>query len=193
MIIHLNGWTGAGKKTIGAALAQQIGARFIHNHLLHDVAIVCAGLQTEARWTLYEKVRQAAYDSLASQPQSDMFVMTNALCRDAPREQQAWAHGVELAIARHVPLVPIVLQVDLQENLRRLQSAERVGKKLTDPAELESYLATDTLQFPDVPGSLLLNVTHLSAESAAEKIAAHIHAIRTLLRPATKRHLQMRL
>jgi adenylylsulfate kinase-like enzyme len=61
MIIHLNGWPGAGKKTIGAVLAEMRAARFIHNHVLHDVAIVCAGLNSPARWTLYEQVRAAAY------------------------------------------------------------------------------------------------------------------------------------
>ncbi|WP_284388078.1 hypothetical protein [Devosia yakushimensis] len=39
MIIHLNGWPGVGKLTIGRLLAADLGARFIHNHLLHDVAI----------------------------------------------------------------------------------------------------------------------------------------------------------
>jgi len=128
MIIHLNGWPGVGKKTIGELLAHRIGARLIHNHLLHDVAIVCAGLHTEARWTLYEKVRREAYEVLAAQPRSDVFVMTNALCRNNVREQQAWKQVVELAVARQVPLVPVVLQAELAENLQRLQSMERTGK-----------------------------------------------------------------
>ncbi len=192
MIIHLNGWPGVGKKTIGEVLAHRIGARFIHNHLLHDVAIICAGLQTEARWTLYEKVRRDAYEVLAAQPGSDVFVMTNALCRNNIREQQAWKHVVEMAITRQVPLVPIVLQAALTENLRRLQSRERTGKKLTDPHSLESYLSMDTLQYPDVPETLLLDVTQLSAEAAAEQIAAHIDLIRTRLSPATNQHLQLR-
>lgn len=192
MIIHLNGWPGVGKKTIGEILAQRIGARFIHNHLLHDVAIICAGLQTEARWTLYEKVRRDAYEVLAAQPESDVFVMTNALCRNNIREQQAWKHVVELAIARQVPLVPIVLQVELTENLRRLQSRERAGKKLTDPHSLESYLSMDVIQQPHVPETLLIDVTQLSAEAAAEQIAAHVDLIRTRLSPAANQHLQMR-
>jgi gluconate kinase len=191
MIIHLNGWPGVGKKTIGEALAHRIGARFIHNHLLHDVAIACAGLQTEARWTLYGKVRQAAYELLAARPRSEVFVMTNALCRNSAREQRAWEHVVELAMVRQVPLVPIVLQAELAENLRRVQSAERVGKKLTDPHTLEGYLAMDTIQCPDVPEFLLLDVTRLSAEAAAEQIIAHIEAIRSDLSPATGQHLRM--
>ena len=43
MIIHLNGWPGAGKKTIGEALS----ARFIPNHLLRDVALVCADIGSQ--------------------------------------------------------------------------------------------------------------------------------------------------
>jgi len=192
MIIHLNGWPGVGKKTIGEVLARRLGARFIHNHLLHDVAIICAGLQTEARWTLYEKVRRDAYAALTSQPRSDLFVMTNALCRNNIREQQAWKHVVELAVARQVPLVPIVLQAELPENLRRLQGADRIGKKLTDPYALESYLAMDTLQYPDVPEALLLDVTWLSVEAATEQIAAHVSTLGARLNPATEQHLQIR-
>ena len=192
MMIHLNGWPGAGKKTIGEALAHRIGARFIPNHLLHDVAIVCAGLQTEARWTFYEAVRREAYEALAAQPHSDVFVMTNALCRNSVREQQAWGHVVELARVRQVPLIPIVLQVERAENLRRLQSAERVGKKLTDPCELEVYFAGDAIQHPDVPEALLLDVTRLSAEAAAERIGGHVASLKTPLGIATHQHLRMR-
>src|SRR5262249_61511718 len=42
VIVHLNGWPGVGKQTIGRILAQRINARFIHNHLLHAVGILCA-------------------------------------------------------------------------------------------------------------------------------------------------------
>lgn len=192
MIIHLNGWPGVGKKTIGEALARKIGARFIHNHLLHDIAIVCAGLQTEARWTLYETVRREAYAVLATQPRSDVFVMTNALCRNSVREQQAWQHVVELALVRQVPLIPIVLQVEREENLRRLQSAERVGKKLTDARELEGYFAEDTIQHPDVPEALLLDVTRLPAEDAAERVVSHVSAVKIGISVATQQHLRMR-
>ena len=92
MIIHINGWPGVGKKTVGEVLAKMLGARFIHNHVLHDVAIACSGLHGHERWDLYEIVRAAAYAALARRPPSEIFVMTNALCKNSPREQAAWVH-----------------------------------------------------------------------------------------------------
>lgn len=191
MIVHLNGWPGVGKMTIGAQLANKIGARFIHNHLLHDVAIVCAGFDSPDRWQLYETVRSAAYTALARRPASESFVMTNALCKNAPRELEAWRHVVELALTRQAALVPVVLDLSIEENCRRIQSTERVGKKMTDPAILLEFIAADEIQKPDVPELLILDVSMLSAGQAAGRICDHLNRVRESLRPATEQHLQL--
>lgn len=60
LILHLNGWPGVGKKTVGALVAGRLGARFVHNHLLHDVSIVCAGIGDPERWPLYGNGRGLA-------------------------------------------------------------------------------------------------------------------------------------
>ncbi len=108
MIVHLNGWPGVGKLTVARLLAPRLQARLIDNHLLHDVAIRCTGIDDPARWPLYEAVRAAAYQALADRPRSETFVMTNALCLGAAREREAWRHVVALAETRAVPLVPVV-------------------------------------------------------------------------------------
>ena len=131
MIIHINGWPGVGKKTVAQLVSHQLAARFIHNHLLHDVAIACVGFQNPLRWQLYEKVRAAAYEALAALPQTEIFVMTNALCVDSERERFAWEKVVELAMLRGVPLVPVVLETTLEENIRRLTDAKRDEGKLS--------------------------------------------------------------
>jgi broad-specificity NMP kinase len=59
VIVHLNGWPGVGKLTVARLLAPRLQARLIDNHLLHDVAIRCAGIDDRARWPLYETVRAA--------------------------------------------------------------------------------------------------------------------------------------
>lgn len=191
MIVHLNGWPGAGKKTIGGVLAGKIGARFVDNHLLHDVAIVCAGLDGPERWPLYEAVRSAAYAALTRRPAGEVFVLTNALCKHTPHEVDAWRHVVELAIARNVPLVPVVLDLSVEENCRRLQSAGRDNRKMTDPALLRDFIAADEVQRPDVPELLVLDVSALSAEQAAERIRAHLDRVRDALPPATREHLKL--
>jgi broad-specificity NMP kinase len=192
MIIHLNGWPGVGKRTIGSILANHLGARFIHNHLLHDVGIVCTGFDDPERWVLYDLVRQTAFASLRKRPLTEVFVMTNALCKNAPRELEAWSHVVELAMSRNVPLVPVVLEATAEELFRRLQNAERVGKKLSDPAELRSYFAVDTLQYPAVSELLVLDVTRLTPEESALRIEQHLTVIRGSLEPARPTHLQLR-
>src|SRR5690348_17148573 len=124
MIIHLNGWPGVGKQSIGRVVASQLNARFIHNHVLHDVAIACTGVRDPARWPLYEQVRSAAYEALRQRPADEVFVMTNALCTNSEREMQAWRHVVDLAMHRQVPLIPVVLEIEQHENERRLQSSD---------------------------------------------------------------------
>jgi gluconate kinase len=191
MIIHLNGWPGVGKKTIGTALSNRLAARFIHNHVLHDVAIVCAGLQGAHRWELYEEVRYAAYKILARHPRSEVFVMTNALCNGAPREEQAWKHVVDLAMARKVPLVPVVLEASASELRRRVQSPERVGQKLSDAAVLTEMMAGNSLQRPDVAELIALDVSDLTAQEAADSIIGRLDSLRGNLQPASYKHLQL--
>ena len=177
MIVHLNGWPGVGKNPIGGLLAARLGARFIHNHLLHDIAIACCGIDDPGRWDLYERVRQEAYAALVRRPLSETFVMTNALCDGSERERRAWRHVADLASVRRVPLVPVVLEAELAENQRRVVSPERVGRKMADPERLAVYLLSDTIQKPAVPELLVLDVTHHSPDQAAALIEDHVRRV----------------
>lgn len=192
MIIHLNGWPGVGKQTVGSLLARKLEARFIHNHLLHDIAIICAGSNVESRWTLYESIRSAAYSAFAKQSLPENYAMTNALCKNAPREQMAWRHVVELAMARKTALIPVVLEAAEHELFQRLQSPDRTGRKPSNPAELRGYMKLDAIQKPDVPELLVLDVTEVRPEEAALKIVDFVATVKPSLRPASQRHLQMK-
>lgn len=191
MIVHLNGWPGIGKFTVGRTLAERLGARLVHNHLLHDVAIVCAGLDDPARWPFYEEIRQAAYTALAHRPRTETFVMTNALCVGSEREREAWDHVVDLAIARSVPLVPVVLEASFDENARRIQSDDRRGRKLVEPDILSDFMKADRIQKPEVSELLTLDVTRLSADQAADKICDHLSALASGLERASAKHRRL--
>jgi hypothetical protein len=99
---------------------------------------------------------------------------------------------VDLEIARKVPLIPVVLEVSLEEHIKRLQSDERIGKKLTDPAELKSYFAVDSLQYPAVAELLVLDTTSLEPDEAVVRIEEHISVARPSLKPANRNLLQLR-
>ena len=192
MIIHLNGWPGVGKKTIGTILASRLGARFIDNHCLHDPALACAGFDDPARWPLYETVRDAAYAVLRDRPAGEIFVMTNALSTKSDRELQSWRLVAELAMARVVPLVPIILTAERDELLRRVASPDRNPRKLTDPATLSGYLEKLHIQHPLVPETLVLDVTDLDPGAAANAIQNHLKSVSSKLPIATIAHLALR-
>ena len=178
MIVHINGWPGTGKHTVGRIVARLLPARFVHNHVLHDVAIACAGYGHPDRWPLYDEVREAAYRTLLKRPARETFVMTNALCTNSLRERAAWNHVVDLAAARGSALVPVVLEVSLAENERRVASFDRQNRKLTDPAELRRMRVTDTIQRPLVPELLTLDTTEMTAEDAASAVLRHMAMLR---------------
>jgi hypothetical protein len=151
-----------------------------------------AGFDSPERWPLYERIRAAVYDSLLGRPPSEVFVLTNALCSANLREVEAWRHVVDLAIARQVPLIPVILEIEPAENVRRLQSADRIGRKLTDPAVLRSYFDQERLLCPDVPETCTFDVTRLSPEEAAALIKAHVESSALLFHSATKDYLRLR-
>ena len=72
MLIYINSWPSAGKKTIGALLAARLKARFDHNHHFLDFVEACCGRSDPQRQHLYGRVREAAYESLAHLPAGEM-------------------------------------------------------------------------------------------------------------------------
>lgn len=189
MIVHLNGWPGVGKYTVGHALAEELQARFIQNHHLHDVVFACTGFGDPDRWPLYEKVRSAAYEVLTNRPEGEDFVMTNALCIGAPKEVEAWGHVVELAIARSVPLIPIVLRADADTIAERVVSTNRSAMKLKDADKVREMISAHSLQVPVVSETLELDISRSAVGSSVEKILQHLQKVRKLCQPATEQHL----
>lgn len=188
MIVHINGWPGVGKYTIGKELSKKLGARFIHNHLLHDVSFACAGRDDDDRWPLYEKVRIAAYEVLERRPASETFVMTNAICYGVEREVEAWSKVVDLAISRSALLIPVILRADAETIARRVSSDNRSDMKLKDPVYLREMISKHTLQVPDVPEVVEVEVSDSTAEEAADKILLLVKEAEKAAKPASSRH-----
>jgi gluconate kinase len=173
MIVHLNGWPGVGKLTVGRKLAPMLNARLLDNHTLHNVALAICDLNSPERWSVYYAVRDVAYRRVREMPASETIVMTNALTREAPREAEAWKAIRQLAAARNAPLVAVTLDCPLEENCRRVRSRERLGnRKLVEPASLVEWRSSGAFTLIDdgADHSLTIQNGQLSAVEAADQI-----------------------
>lgn len=175
MIIHLNGWPGAGKLTVGRILVRNLGGCLVDNHTLHNVAASLCDRGTSEYWKIYYQVRETAYAQMRAMPPSQVFVMTNALTRESEREVEAWEAIKQLAADRADTLVAITLDCSLEENVRRVQGEERVNNhKMTDPNPLASWRTEFNLITDVAAHWRVIDNTDLTPEAAAEAIAAFV-------------------
>lgn len=173
-VIHIGGWPGAGKRTVGRIVARRLGGRLIDNHLMLDAAHAIHDRGTRAFGTLRGEVRDVIFQHARQLPLEVALVLTDALA-DEPAALPLFQPTVDLAAARGAPLRVFVLDLDPQENRRRLTDPARGGYgKLMDPDILASLRAHETLFCPD--GAITLDVTDLSPEAAAEAILSRLEA-----------------
>ncbi|MBM2577665.1 hypothetical protein JQC91_15265 [Jannaschia sp. Os4] len=168
-LVHLNGWPGTGKRTVALALAARIGARVLHSHLVLDPASALFERGTPERAALRERLRATLYEAAVGLPPEVPLIVTDAL---AATDAGAPLIETTLHLARaRGGLVPFVLEVGPEENARRLADPARAGTgKLTDPSVLADLRRRHALL--RLPGARSVNVTDLSAEAAADRLAA---------------------
>ena len=176
-VIHIGGWPGAGKRTIGRIVADRLGGRLIDNHLMLDAARALYARGTPGSVALREEVREVILSHARRLPADVPLILTDALA-DEPEAGPLFRPSVALARDRTAPLLPFVLDLSLEENQRRLTDPSRLGgAKLTDVDVLFSLRQKTGLYLPT--GAVVLDVTTLSAEDVAEIIctrAAPSHA-----------------
>ncbi|KAL8719367.1 MAG: hypothetical protein Q9225_003624 [Loekoesia sp. 1 TL-2023] len=117
-LIYINSWPGVGKHTIAQALATELGpnARVIHNHLHIDLA--------EA---VLPRSESGDYQDLRRGLRGVIYIFTdfqtsNPLGGIVAEEYRS------AALRRGCAFIPIILECDVEENARRMMSAERVAK-----------------------------------------------------------------
>lgn len=167
-VIHLNGYPGCGKQTIGRVLARQIGGRLLHNHLALDAARALFGRGTPGHGALRAEITAALCRAALGLPPEVPLVVTNALA-DSEDDRALMAPFEALAEARGAPFRMVTLAVSEAENRRRLcDPARQGGAKLRDPGVLEGLRRAHPLL--SRPGAVRLEITALSPEAAAAAI-----------------------
>ncbi|MBZ9751448.1 AAA family ATPase [Deinococcus sp. HMF7604] len=175
-LFYLVGPPGAGKRTVGKALATLTGAALLDNHLTNDPVFLAAGLSGKEPvpaevWELCHAVRKAVRAATLHAPTALAHIFTNYLSA----EEQEWQNVQrlrDLAAQRGVPFVPVWLTCALPELEARMTHPARAERlKLRDPVHLRELLArAGTL--PPPPDALVLDMTTMSPEDAARQIVA---------------------
>jgi hypothetical protein len=181
-LFHLIGFPGTGKYTIAQAMRNRLEAaerpgRVVDNHYVNNVIFglleLGAGVPEEA-WALCGEVWNPVLQTVETlSPPAWWFIVTNYLVEG--KGDREWMDRVAaVARRRGSDYVPVRLICAREELMRRVTGpARRDRRKITDPAVLERLLDTTPLLTPAGPHTLTLDVTHLSADAAAERILVH--------------------
>jgi hypothetical protein len=181
VIVCLVGFPGAGKLTIARALSRLIDATVVDNHWINDpilrlVATTDAHAVPEAIWPQVAKVRSAVLEAIATlSPRAANFIFTYAGSNEDPQDRNAFEEYRDVAVRRNCRFIAVRLLCGEAELVRRIQSPERRGRKLTDPAEAADNTRHYSPLDSGLPGSLTIDVTDLAPEAAAARIFDHIN------------------
>jgi hypothetical protein len=178
-IIHLIGYPGAGKPTIGRACAATAAARGHHlvvvdNHLTGDPVLrVVAGPDVPAgAWQLVYEVREVVHRAIRElSPPGWSFLFTNVLWDDDEGDRGAVTRLRSLAAERGSRYQVVMVDCAPDELLRRVPSeGRREQLKLVDVDIVRHFLDTRRLHRPPVGDVLDLDVTDLDPSAAAARI-----------------------
>lgn len=186
-VVHLLGYPGTGKRTVGAALVDLVPRdehRFVlvDNHLTSKPFLAALDVDPTrsldpAVWSHVGAARAhllAAVEVLA--PPGWSYVFTNYVVDGTASDSIPRLQA--LAEARASTYVPVVLHcADEAEHRRRVVGADRAAHlKWVDPDGVMADVAARTLVRPASPHLLDLDVTHLSPLDAATRILTHVRA-----------------
>lgn len=181
VIIHLNGYPGAGKLTVGRRLAEAIGGRLVDNHSIYNLALALTEVKSPAYFETLRAVRAIAFQRILELPAETPVVITNAHMTDSDWGNENWDAVIDLARRRGSRLLVVVLDVGPEENDRRIASPERALKrKLTNPAEFTANRAGRPLIDRGGNATLRFDTTALTPDETYSRVLAWVEAERAV-------------
>lgn len=185
-IVHLLGYPGTGKRTIGAALVGSVPRddhRFVlvDNHLTSQPVLAALDHDTTRGidpqvWAYVHDVRAPVLSAIEEMaPPGWSYVFTSYIVEEKPSPTIGRLH--DLTVARASVYVPVLLHCDGDERRRRVVGDDRAAQyKWTNPDAVMEDVDRLTLFRPDSPHLLDLDVTDLTPPEAAAQVLAHVQA-----------------
>jgi len=181
-LVYLFGYPGVGKNTIARELEKQSSLIAIQNHLLSNAFRHVASRQPADSYKKLEpdlrhhtmKAWLNFLDFVGKALPYQGMVFTSVLYQNDPDRVEFFDFIRNWAVEQGREFYPVRLFCDADELARRIQSPGRNSEfKLTDTAVLSDIMSRYHVLEPR--NSLTLDVTHLSAAEAAQKILLHLN------------------
>jgi hypothetical protein len=187
VIVHINGYPGVGKLTIGRALADLIGGKLLDNHSVFNIAFALTEFKSPAFYDTVRAVREIAYRRILDLPDGVPVILTNWYSQESAWGEENWDRAIRLAKERDCDLNVVVLSCLPEENARRIRAPERAGKrKPLDPEMVDDNRKGRPLLDRGGDRLLRLDVTNLSASEAAQEIADWLFDTAAVRRPLSE-------
>jgi broad-specificity NMP kinase len=179
LVVHINGYPGAGKLTLGRRLAEAIGGKLVDNHSVYNLALALTEMKSPAYFETLRAVRAIAFQRVLELPQAVPVVVTNAHMTDSDWGNENWDAWAELAGLRGSRLLVVVLDCQAEELDRRIASPDRAARrKLTDPAQFTGARKGRVLIDRGGDATLRFDTTRLSPEETYSRVLAFVAAER---------------
>jgi len=118
IIVHINGWPGAGKYSVGRLAAARLGARLVPNHAINGPGFALADFGTPAFRDIVRQVRALVFDGIAAAPAPAHTVLTAVLI-DEPADVALYDRIAGLASRHGCPFLSVTLDCALEQNCAR--------------------------------------------------------------------------
>lgn len=175
LVVHINGYPGAGKLTLARRLAQAIDARLVDNHSVYNLALALTEMKSDAYYETLRAMRELAFRRILELPSDVPVIATNAHMTDSPWGAENWDAWTGLTRRRGSRLLVVVLDCQAEELDRRIASPERAAaRKLTDPSVFNGARSGRTLIERDGDATLRFDTTSLSPEATFERVLAFV-------------------
>jgi hypothetical protein len=151
----------------------------VDNHSIYNLAFALTEPKSAAYFETLEKVRAIAFQRVMELPAKTPVVITNAHMTDSDWGNANWDAVIALARARGSTLAVVVLDVQEDENDRRMASPDRAAKrKLQDPAKFTANRSGRPLIDRGGDHTLRFDTTRLSVDQTTAKVIDWVRSLR---------------
>lgn len=182
-LVLLMSFPGAGKKTVGEALAKKTHFILTHHHEWVDLILKLLGDDYQVMWDLdakgWEKLN-AADDLILSTmadvcPKEKSYIITQMMFDQDPYHQIFYDKVLSVVEKRKAHFFPVRLLCDEEELIKRVQSEDRKNFFKTRDAELSRSRSREKEVFYSRhPNEMTIDNTHKLPDEVADMIIDHM-------------------